>query len=283
MKKQGFVKNNHAVAGVIEFLLIIALIAIVLSMIQVYYIPEIMNQREADHMDDVANQFSYLKSIIDLQGMTKEDVPISSPLTLGSMEIPYFVTARATGQIEVIEDEHYNIRIDGDALKIPLTSIRYSANNWYYVDQVYSLEGGGIILKQPDGEVMKIEPSITVENLTLTVPKKINIYYDIPIIVGMPGKNITGGYKSCFVRTNYSSTYCESDGDYFLRNVGIDITITTEYPTAWNDMLEELLENNVNYVLGPDYVEITKKDGISINFYYKYIYIYAQISPGWIK
>jgi len=277
MKKQGFVKNNHAVAGVIEFLLIIALIAIILSMIQVYYIPEIMNQREADHMDDVANQFSYLKSIIDLQGMTKEDVPISSPLTLGSMEIPYFATARATGQIEVIEDEHYNINLDFGTLIIPLTSIRYSANNWYYVDQVYSLEGGGIILKQPDGEVMKIEPSITVENLT--VPNEINIYYDIPIIVGIDGKNITGGYKSCFVRTNYSS----SDSNYNSLTDVTSIKITTEYPDAWKNCTRDLLGDNVNYILGLDNVEITKKGAKEINFYYKQIYIYAQISPGWIK
>jgi len=274
MKKQGFVKNNHAVAGVIEFLLIIALVMVIFSMIQLTYIPEIMNQREADHMDDVANQFSYLKSIIDLQGMTKEDVPISSPLTLGSMEIPYFVTARATGQIEIIEDEQYNINVDFDTLIIPLTSLRYSAHNWYYVDQVYSLEGGGIILKQPDGEVMKIEPSITVENLTTEV----NIHYDIPIIVGIPGKNITGGYKSCFIRTNYS----RSDSSYTSLSDVTSIKITTEHPNAWKNCTMDFLEDNVNYVLGTDNVEITKKVK-QINFYYRYIYIYAQISPGWIK
>ena len=57
---------DQAVAGVIEALLLVALAAIVLSTIQLVYIPDIMEQREADHMDQVDNQFSHLKSVIDL-------------------------------------------------------------------------------------------------------------------------------------------------------------------------------------------------------------------------
>jgi len=281
MKKQGFVKNNHAVAGVIEFLLIIALIAIILSMIQLTYIPEIMNQREADHMDVVENQFSYLKSIIDLQGMTKEDVPISSPITLGSKELPYFITTGARGELKIIEGEEYNINLDFGSTIIPLTSIKYTAINYYYLDgadPIYALEGGGLILKQPDGEVMKIDPAITVENLT--VPNEINIYYNIPIIVGIPGKNNTPQlFSTEYIRTNYSS----SDSSYISVTDVTSIKITTEYPDAWKNCTMDFLENNVNYVLGPDNLEITKKGTKKINFYYKQIYIYAQISPGWIK
>lgn len=279
MKKQGFVKNTSAVAGVIEFLLIIALIAIILSMIQVYYIKDIMNQREADHMDVVENQFSYLKSIIDLQGMTKEDVPISSPITLGSKELPYFVTTGARGELEIIEDEKYNISLDFGSTIIPLTSIKYEAHNHYFPEknpgQEYILEGGGVILKQYDGEVMKIDPAITVENLTTEV----KIYYNIPIIVGIPGKNNTPQlFSTEYIRTNYSS----SDSSYTAVTDVTSIKITTEYPDAWKNCTMDFLENNVNYVLGTDNVEITKKVK-QIDFYYKYVYIYAQISPGWIE
>ena len=63
MKKSIFIKNNHAVAGVIEALLIVALVAIIISTIQLVYIPQIMSQREADHMQEISNQFSYIKSV----------------------------------------------------------------------------------------------------------------------------------------------------------------------------------------------------------------------------
>ena len=81
MKRTKFMRENKAVAGVIEALLMVALVAIILSMIQLYYIPQIMEQKEADHMDDVTNQFSFLKAMIDFQSMVEENVPISSPIT----------------------------------------------------------------------------------------------------------------------------------------------------------------------------------------------------------
>jgi len=273
-------RENRAVAGVIEALLMVALVAIVLSMIQLYYIPQIMEQNEADHMDDVTNQFSFLKAMIDFQSLVKEDVPISSPITLGSEALPYFLTMPASGQLNVIgmDNDEYEINVDFGTKVFPLTSIKYEAFNFYYIDQIYILEGGCIIVSQSDGEIVRVEPAIKVLNLTSDV----NIYYDIPIIIGIPGKNTTGGYKNCFVRTNYSYTNEGPGGDYIpMINVS-NIRIVTAYPSAWNDLMEELLEENVNIVEQPTYVEITKKTK-QINLYYKETCIYAQISPGWIK
>jgi hypothetical protein len=281
MKNKNFIRGNHAVAGVIEALLLVALVAIILSTIQLVYIPQVMSEREADHMDEVSNQFSFLKSIIDLQGMTKEDVPIASPITLGSRELPYFVTVKAFGELRIIKDvDLYNINVDYGALVIPLTSIKYTAYNSYYLDGadlIYVLEGGAIILKQPTGEAMRVEPAFTV-----TVDDEtddVNIYYDIPIITGLPGKNLTSGYTNCYVRTNYSS----SDASQ-LSFTGISsMNISTDYPNAWYSLLNNSLGDNVNIAKGSKYVEITKKEpGDQINLYYTRIYIYAQISPGWV-
>jgi len=276
-------RENKAVAGVIEALLMVALVAIVLSMIQLYYIPQIMEQKEADHMDDVTNQFSFLKAMIDFQSMTKEDVPISSPITLGSEALPYFVTMPASGQLNVINNEElYNITVNNDTMPkpkvIPLTSIKYEAFNFYYIDQIYVLEGGCIIVNQSDGETVRVEPTIEVLNLT----NNVTIRYDIPIIIGIPGKNTTGGYKNCFVRTNYSYTNEGLDGNYILISNVSNIRIFTIYTSAWNASMVDLLEEYVNITEQPTYVEITRKNK-DINFHYKEIYIYAQISPGWIK
>jgi hypothetical protein len=76
----------------------------------------------------------------------REDVPISSPLTLGSRELPYFVTARAFGQLDIIDGGDSEINTDF-ASNIPLTSIQYQAINSYFLDQIYILEGGGLIMK----------------------------------------------------------------------------------------------------------------------------------------
>ena len=56
MGKNKVFKDNKAVAGVIEALLIVALVSIIISTIQLIYIPEIMKQKEYDHMEEVENQ-----------------------------------------------------------------------------------------------------------------------------------------------------------------------------------------------------------------------------------
>jgi len=277
MKNKKFKEEKQAVAGVIEALLLVALVAIVLSTIQLVYIPDVMEQREAEHMDDISNQFSTLKSYIDLQAITQSDAPIFSMITLGSRELPYFITARAFGEITIEDTEKWNMSIDyaqpGEPFFYKLTSLKYEAYNSYFVDQSYILEGGGVIVTQPNGEsVMRVDPSITVENETI-----ITINFDLPIIVGTPGKNLTYGYGKCFIRTNWS----QGDLDTILS--GIDsIKISTQYPNAWNQSLYNLLGDNVNYNVGDNYVEITKKSkniGINVEYYY----ITVQIGPGWIN
>jgi len=280
MKKGNFTKEDEGVAGVIEALLIVALVAVVISTIQLVYIPQVMNQREADHMDEVANQFSSMKAMIDLQSVTKKDVPISSPITLGSRELPYFVTARALGELRIVNDANYKISVTNETktLILNLTAVKYTAYNSYYLGGTmayYIFQGGAIIRKQFDGETAIVEPAITVENLS-----SVNIHYNIPIIMGIEGKNTSPtDYKTCFIRTNYS---IRSDDEYKSLLSVSSIVITTEYPTAWNELLHNLLGNNVNITKGLNYVEIIP-NGKQINLEYKEIYIYAQISPGWIE
>jgi hypothetical protein len=237
-----------------------------------------MEQKEAEHMDQVSNQFATLKSMINLQTITQSDAPIFSMLTLGSRELPYFITARAFGEVNIFDTNEWFLSIDnaqqGEPYFYPLTSIEYDAYNSYFVDQTYILEGGGIIVEQPNGEaVMRVDPSITIENKTTVI----DIHLDLPIIIGFPGKNSTYGSGKCFIRTNWSL----GDSDVILSGV-TSINISTRYPNAWNESFYNMLGNNVDYVEGENYLEITKKSknlGITI----EYSYVYIQIGPGWVK
>ncbi len=271
-------RKNAAVAGVIEALLMVALVAIVLSIIQIQYIPQVMQQREAEHMDQVSNQFSTLKSMIDLQAITGSSAPISSMLTLGSREIPYFITAQASGDVSVVDQVDSNIVITdqvGFTYEQKLTSITYQAYNVYFVQQTYALEGGGIIVTQPGEEsVMRSDPSLTVINGT-----NLQLTLNLPIFRGIHGKNSTTGTGICFIRTNYSEGYPLDD---MVINEVASINISTLYPNAWYTSLHDMLEENVNYHVGSGSVEITKKTK-SIVLSLQCYDIYTQIGPGWIK
>ena len=292
------IKDNFAVAGVIEALLLVALVAIILSTIQLIYIPQMMEEREAEHMDQVSNQFSHLKSVIEIQSMmgtmgTGEPIaysPISSPITLGSKELPYFVSARSFGQIDITDQDDagdYKINIQPAPPDfpsgIPLTSIKYDAANFYFTPQTYLLEGGGIILKQPDGEVMRVNPGIAVENNSAL--GYIKIYWNIPLFNGIPGKNRTAGYKESYVRTNYSNHYTHSGSANY-------VYIYTDYPDAWNKSLIKddtglLWEYHNNGYLNvevddsftPDRVEITPGTK-NINLELTIVEIGVQVGAG---
>ncbi len=290
MKKRYFSKNNVAVAGVIEALLIVALVAVVISTIQLTYIPQIMTQREVDHMDDVVNQFSFLKSMIDFQGVTKEDVPITTKLTLGSREIPYFVTAKAYGELETIDegkagDCRINIQpspVDFP-LGVPLTSIKYKAYNSYFKDQHYILEGGGIIRYQveEDNDAMLVQPTMTAINNS----NNIELNFKIPLIIGMSGRNYTYGFGSTTIRTNYTTEYVHSGSANFVK-------IYTDYPKAWNDFLIQdgygivfeyynngYINVNLDDTTTPNCVEITPGTK-TLNLDLTVVQIGVQIGPG---
>jgi hypothetical protein len=274
--------TNHAVAGVIEALLLVGLVAIVISMIQLQYIPMVMEQREADHMDQVSNQFSTLKSFIEMQYLINAldfdppktiNAPFSTMLTLSSEPLPYFITAGSYGTISV--EHSTNSYVSIDHVDIPLTAIKYEASNVYFVPQTYILEGGGIIVKQPQGTpVMRADPSIRITNNS----DNITIDFDIPIFKAVPGKNMTSGVGKCFIRTNYSK-----ETEHYNKAPVNTINISTQYPTAWYELFYSHLGENVNYAIGKSYVRIEKSDERPIILTLSSYDIYVQIGIGWIK
>jgi len=301
MKHRRLIKEKTAVAGVIEALLLVALVAVILSYIQFAYIPEMMEQKEADHMDQVSNQFAQLKSVIEVQSMmgtlgTGEPItytPMLSPVTLGSKELPYFISARSYGQINLIDRDDagdYKINIQPAPADfpsgIPLTSIKYEADNYYFVDQTYVIEGGGIILRQPnEGEVMRVYPGIAVENNSAL--GNIKIRYFIPLFTGIPGKKSYGHWEDCYVHTNYTNDYSHSGSATFMH-------IYTDYPDAWYDCLVNesrglLFEyHNNGYIniqlddtVTPNMVEITPGSK-SINLELTIVEIGVQVGPGYV-
>lgn len=276
-----FIQSNqseYGVAGVIEALLLVALFSIILSTIQLVYVPEFMEQREVDHMDVVENQFSYLKSIIDLQASIKETVPISSPITLGSRELPYLVTARAFGQLDIVD--WTDSKIDTDFVSnIALTSITFQSANAYFIDQEYILEGGGVFVKQYNGESSRVEPSISY--IVQTVPNQVSISWTLPEFFSIAGKNSTSGYKGCYIRSNYSSDTTHQGSTTYIR-------IYSEYLNAWNNTLQQIFSDPIDSgylsiekkpVASPTHIEIspgTKSLYIDLDV----VRIGAQIGPG---
>jgi len=290
-------KENQAVAGVIEALLLVALVAIVISIIQLQYIPQVMEQREAEHMDEISNQFSTLKSMIDTQALAGSiatnaplaHVAMSSMITLGSRALPYFITAPSFGELSIVENNNYKMELfpPTSPPSFPLTSIQFHADNSYFVDQTYALEGGGIILNQSTGDpVMRADPSLSA---AIVNDYEMKIHFYLPIIEGVTGKNVSDGIGKCFVRTNFSSNDSYS---YLVGTIepSYEIRFFTSYLNAWNESLNRLLGDAIKqgYIqvfisqTPAPHVKILPEQNKLIDFEITVVKISAQIGPGWV-
>ncbi|HDO19798.1 MAG TPA: hypothetical protein ENG74_03635 [Thermoplasmatales archaeon] len=267
--------NRFAVVGVIEAILLIALFAIILSTIQLVYIPEVMKNREAEHMDKVADQFSQLKLSIDLHTVTRTNFSISVPITLGSRELPYFITARALGDISIKDDEiEISIKTATSYTNLSLGIIEYDARNAYFVDQSYILECGAVILEQDEGlESMLVPPTLSVTTSGTTV----SIDFLVINITGYANRTTESGLGVTFVRTNFSSISTQQ-----FSNIE-SLTIYTSHTNSWFNFLNYTFDSSTaNITLLSNGIRVEPKAGYTMNLDMDVAKIYAQVGLGWI-
>ena len=199
--------SNQAVVGIVVAVLLIGLIVSVLSIVQLVYVPNWMEEIESEHIDDVFNQFCQLKLAIDTQSVNeKEYTPVVTSINLGTNKIPFLMSTRAAGGLNIIPYDDSNACIidityinETDVSKTSsyhLGTIRFqSANAYYIADQHISFiyENGALITNQTSGNALNIKPSFGVE------PND-TIYFNLINISGVGGKISKYGYDIEHIR-----------------------------------------------------------------------------------
>ncbi|KAA0008190.1 MAG: hypothetical protein FE042_02600 [Thermoplasmata archaeon] len=265
--------NRYGVVGIVEAVLLIGLFAIVLATLQIAYIPELMKSREAEHMDEVMNQFFQLKMAVDLHAVSRSNFSITVPLTLGSRELPYFVTTRAIGSVSIIENA-FKISIQNATgyTNLSLGIIKYEAKNAYYVPQTYVFENEAIILSQDDGtDSLLSPPTINVNR----AGNLINMNLLVINITGYANRTSESGVDTTYIRTNYSSYSSINISDVS------NLTIFTSHPEPWFRFLNYTMDDVV-ITKHADRVQVKPESGYQMNIYLDIVNICAQIGRGWI-
>ena len=210
--------SDEGVAGIIIAVLLIGLMVSGIAFIQTVYVPQWMEQKEAEHMDNLGTQLAQLKYSIDtLTVVAQPNSQISTPITLGSDKLPFLKSVRSYGSINVLPNA-YKIRIDdknGESLFYILGSLKYSSENAYHIDQMYFLENGALILNQYSKDIIAINPTFSVidhEDLSFNIIK----------LTGIGDETSASGYGTYPVK----ATFLETDS-IFINNVE-NITIYTE-------------------------------------------------------
>ncbi|MCJ7572500.1 MAG: hypothetical protein MUO82_11620 [Candidatus Thermoplasmatota archaeon] len=282
MKKIIKKTTNSAVVGIVTAMLLIGLIVTVISIFQLVYVPIIMEQREAEHMDRVAEQFGFITSVIDNQAADgRKGIPIAAFVTLGSKELPFLVSSKAYGTLEILKNS-CTININNSINPYRIGTIKYSSTNVYYLDQSYTYEAGAMIVSQSSGNKTLVRPNFIVDyNKTSNI---VNISFDVINISSVGQKTIAAGSGTCGIQTEFR----DISTNISFTDVS-NMTITTSFSNAWFVFINQsLMEAGLNLnqfnlnKMGQD-VKLNFKSTLTVNIIFKIIEIQAQIGPGWIE
>ena len=287
-KMKGFRKNiktlrnaNEATVGIIVAILMVGLILLVISLVQTFYVPRWMEQREAEHMDEVLNQFSLLKFAIDIQILTEQDTPVSTPINIGNKKLPFLESSSSFGFLGISSNLGINITTtDDNSNQISIGRITYSSENVYFLEHTFIYEVGAVITSQSEGNVMSIIPSFEV----LYSNPAVKLTFDAVNILGIGEKISVSGYGVYPIQTKFSNVNITDITD--VQN----ITLDTNYQNAWSMFINSSLSGK-GLNRGSDFWINTTDSGIKIEFAsaldvditLKRINIVAQIGPGWIE
>ena len=279
-------KKDEAVAGIVVAVMIVGLVLAVVSIVQTIYVPKWMESREAEHMGVVSDQFSQFKFSIDTQIALKQDVPISSSVTLGSRELGFFMSNKAFGRLALISNGWaYRItRTVGDTYEDNFGVLRYTSENAYFLNQAYNYELGGIILNQTQGSVFIIKPEFSVRYNTTV--RQVNLSLTCIDLIPNDEKTSITGYGTYPVRTEYLTS------TNTLITLVKSLTIITPFPTIWFNFLNSTL-SDANLVKNIDYTITKSSNQVTVTFIYppisnvildlEKITISTQITPGWTE
>jgi len=276
-----FKNQDEGVVGIVVAILLIGLIITAMAFVQNVYVPKWMGQKESEHMGEVANQFSQLKFSIDtLSALGQPNTQISTPITLGSDEIPFLSTAKSYGSLNVMPNT-YKIKIVDKFNEITsyrVGTIQYTSSNSYFIQQSYIFENGALILKQSKNDLMISTPLFSVTDTD-------DLDFQIIQLIGFGDRTSASGYGTYPIQARYSNSE-----KYTIYNVK-NITIYTNYKISWQNYINDLLsESNLNYLIE----ETNYGNGIIIRFFntensgfpdlnLNIKEIKIQISTGWIE
>jgi len=278
--------TDNAVVGMVSAILIVGLIVAVIAVVQITYVPIIMKQREAEHMDKVTEQFGSLTSVIDGQAANgRLGIPIATFLTLGNKELPFLVSSKAFGSLEILDNArmiNVTYKVNGTVKTFRIGIITYSSTNAYYLDQSYTYEAGAMIVSQSQGNSMMCRPGFYVDYNSVT--NILNISFDVVNISSFGKKTIAGGFGTYPIHTEFQ----DISTNILFTNVS-NMTIVTPFSKAWllfiNRSLMAANLNHAGYLL-TDTGQALTLDFLSypnVNIIFKIIDIRAQIGPGWAE
>jgi hypothetical protein len=247
-------RDEEGVASTVGTIMALLVFLTFMSLIVNQYVPAWMKDSESAHMNEAYGQFGNLKNNIDNQVLACQvareaqrscmRITTFTPVTLGVDGVPLFAGPTA-GELRMNPKEgNVSITFSYQAGNFTVDVVSNSSGNIdlrvlnrYFVQQRIIYENGGVLVRQPDGQLLGVSPHFTVDNRS----GYIEISLSQVMLHGQGG--VTGvsteGVETALVNSE-TERYTNLTSDF-------NITLFTEYEEAWfhyyNDTLFESFNN----------------------------------------
>jgi len=265
--------NNHNEVGlseVIGFILILGLVTAAMSIWLVYVVPVNGREDEIVQMTDVRDQFTNYKISLDSLWINSNDqsnvplsyVTLSTSFNLGTgggnaqvggLFMPMLKPIASSASLAITDTgETLNVTTYSSTgisnVQYDMNSLQYQSQNYYWIQQQYEYQDGGVFLTQENVTICRISPPISIVNnsdKTLTVDlTPINLY----------GAGYIAGNGPVRVDTRLKSLQSIQNSKYYGVNLSVNVT---DYSTAimWKGIFDDARKsggilNSSWYVLG---------------------------------
>jgi hypothetical protein len=257
--------DEEGVAATIGTIMSLLVFLTAFGMFTNQFVPVWMSDNESTHMSQVIQQFTTIKSSIDIAISNSANsriapTPVFVPITLSSASIPVFASATA-GILRFLPDgintrPTFNVTYAGDSNPLGPTndgktggSLDLWCPNRYFVEQHIIYENGAVILNQTDGEFVIAGPQFLVKNLGTTgTPNRVLQITQ----VSLQGSNVTiggTGSKGVSAKLQFADTktYQNSVGSNF------SITFNSNHGKAWERFFNSTLNGTAGMTYGHGY------------------------------
>ena len=188
--------DDVALTEVIGFIMLLALVVTAFSLYTVYVVPVIGREDEIAQLNYVEEQFTdyklmvdtlWISRLINVNGANNPMYPVlnvtpaisSTTMRLGTggttqpggFSLSLFKPVASTGLLS-IKTTGDTFDIDSNSshayktalvdFPINVTALEYSSDNYYWIQQRYTYQLGGVFLSQDDGTVNRISPLISI-------------------------------------------------------------------------------------------------------------------------
>jgi hypothetical protein len=178
-----FTDNEHALSEVIGFILILGIVVAAFSLWMTYVVPVEGREKEIEHMDGVNDRFTDYKITLDsLWINNKSSTTVSTSFNLGTgggntqaggLFIPLLKPATSSATLslrnlgDTITIKSSSGELDSNVrVEFPQTinTVEYQSNNYYWIQQRYYYQLGGVFLSQDDGITNRVSPPFSIVN-----------------------------------------------------------------------------------------------------------------------